>query len=194
MEFPIKIQAITNLTDARYFAAWNANILSFNISAALENPIGADKVSEIANWVAGPQIVGAFHPSDTTDFIEKMVQLAGLNGIEAVGTIDELQNINFEPSHIMVVQQGKLNLNDIQKLYSKYPNAIWSIQFDSTPEYDEIPDFVKYIETPQSISDIIKEIQNENIVGLQLRGGEEEKVGVKSFDELDDLWDQIMDF
>jgi len=48
------VQNITNLTDARYFAAWGVDYLSFNMNAESEYYLPWEKISEIIEWVEGP--------------------------------------------------------------------------------------------------------------------------------------------
>ena len=52
------IGSITNLTDARYFSAWEVEWLGFNLSQGEENAISPLQVAAMREWVEGPKIVG----------------------------------------------------------------------------------------------------------------------------------------
>ena len=45
---------ITNLTDARYFAAWGVEGMAFNIDTDAADALTADQLKEIVDWVEGP--------------------------------------------------------------------------------------------------------------------------------------------
>jgi len=47
-------QNIINLSDARYFAAWGVDYLSFNTIPDSDYFLELDKVQEIKDWVEGP--------------------------------------------------------------------------------------------------------------------------------------------
>ena len=51
----IKISQITNLTDARYFAAWGVDFLGFDINPESEHFSSPSIVAEISEWVEGPE-------------------------------------------------------------------------------------------------------------------------------------------
>ena len=48
-------QNITNLSDARYFAAWGVEYISFNTIQDSEYHIKDAAIKEIKDWVEGPQ-------------------------------------------------------------------------------------------------------------------------------------------
>jgi len=53
----ILIQNLTNLSDARYFAAWGAAYMSFNRNMGSPYFVEEERMKEIMDWVAGPQIL-----------------------------------------------------------------------------------------------------------------------------------------
>ena len=52
--------SITNLTDARYFAAWEVEWMGFNLNASEETFMPPAQVMAIKEWVEGPNILGEF--------------------------------------------------------------------------------------------------------------------------------------
>ncbi|NJN34709.1 MAG: hypothetical protein HC817_11125 [Saprospiraceae bacterium] len=56
----IKANAITNLTDARYFAAKEVEWLSFNFIENAPDYIEPMRARAIFEWVEGPKILGEF--------------------------------------------------------------------------------------------------------------------------------------
>ena len=68
LKVKVKAGSITNLTDARYFAAREAEWLSFPLGegAGMIEPI---KVKAIAEWVDGVKIVGEFNFSSPEEIV-----------------------------------------------------------------------------------------------------------------------------
>jgi phosphoribosylanthranilate isomerase len=60
----VKASSITNLTDARYFAAWEVEWLGFNLEAGSEDYIEPKNMNAIKEWVDGVKIVGEFNLPD----------------------------------------------------------------------------------------------------------------------------------
>ena len=60
LKIKVKASQITNLTDARYFAAKEVEWLSFNFREGAENYIDPMKARAMFEWVEGPRIVGEF--------------------------------------------------------------------------------------------------------------------------------------
>jgi len=63
----VKASQITNLTDARYFAAWEVEWLGFNFDKGSENYIQPQVMKAIKEWVEGPKMVGEFSFSSAED-------------------------------------------------------------------------------------------------------------------------------
>ena len=204
----IKASDITNLTDARYFAAKDVEWLSFNFMEGAASYIEPMKARAIFEWVEGPIIVGEFgHMTadeinfytegwglkavqvgyDTTaetiaaikngtiikDFqIEVFTNTDYLRGeMSNLATLVEAFQLSFDKNGIawsdLKSPQSMITVDDLRILCTEF-KIILSIDFD--------------------LQDL-DEILSLNVYGLNLRGGEEERVGVKSFDELDEVLD-----
>jgi len=207
----VKASQITNLTDARYFAAWEVEWLGFNFDKGSENYIQPQVMKAIKEWVEGPKLVGEFSFASAEDIrIAKemleldMVQvgmfvgeevLKGLEGVPVIKeivfhdemTLEDLENhlqqfepylefflLNFDKNGItweMIKNgQAKISPDDLLKISQKH-KMILSINFSGS-----------------TLSEILL---LEGLVGINVVGGEEEKVGVKSFDELDEIFETL---
>lgn len=56
----VKASSVTNLTDARYFAAKEVNYLGFNLEEGSPGYLEPASMKAIREWIAGPHIVGEF--------------------------------------------------------------------------------------------------------------------------------------
>ena len=60
LKIKVKASQITNLTDARYFAAKEVEWLSFDFTEGSSTYIDPMKARAMFDWVEGPCIVGEF--------------------------------------------------------------------------------------------------------------------------------------
>lgn len=171
-------QNITNLTDARYFAAWGVSYVSFNTIPDSPYHMTADKVQEIKDWLEGPKC------------------LIETNALE----FDELAD-----GHILSNVYSSLPMSkecfyriDMIELKKGLPSGKYIIKPDSETQLAEITamegETLQGIDLYIDISDLtISSIDQLGNFGLVVQGGEEEAAGVKSFDDLDELYDLLMD-
>lgn len=201
----VKASQITNLTDARYFAAREVEWLGFNLDAGTENFVHPLTVKSIQEWVEGPKIVGEFGLQDKNEILQT-IELLKLDGIQTGMFSDTAPFVEKGIPVIkeIVIEQGldyaeltKRLESDVRSAdifllnYSK--NKLpWSlVSLDSNALKDLCRRFKILLGidfTPIELEDILNSLP---IYGLNLKGGEEEKVGFKSFDELDEIFDML---
>lgn len=197
----IKASHITNLTDARYFAAWGTEWLGFTLEPGQEHYITPAQAAAIKGWVEGPGMVGEFSGLDI-DLMEETSKLLELDAIE-VSQFADLEKINRSiPVLVNIVLTPDMTPDElIQLLKSKHKAEYCILDFSKnkidpaifTPAWlqqvaDNYPIFIHPGQGNQPVQAILETIQP---AGLSLAGGEEEKVGLKSFDELDEIFDLL---
>ncbi|MEM6317415.1 MAG: hypothetical protein AAF960_07075 [Bacteroidota bacterium] len=206
----VKASSVSNLTDARYFAAWHVDWLGFDLTPSGLATLPLAQVKEIKDWIEGPKIIGQMDVLDLEesqqliDFLELEYIQVGmyapvthLNGLHIKTIIKE---VVIEPSTTLVVLEKHLEsyfeyvdyfqldfnkngidfskwttntllkLTDVQRLCQQY-DIFLSINFDGR---NTVP--------------ILEKLQP---MGIDLKGGMEEKVGFKSFDELDEIFEVL---
>lgn len=206
----IKASSIQNLTDARYFAAWHVEWLGFSLELGNANYTRPQDVKEIKEWLVGPKIVGEFGLAQSLEEIKEAVELLNLDAVQvgpyAEGTllqglapISVLQEwiledweglagfaqhcqqtadwvayyyLNLEKSGLnwTSLQENTAALEQLKALCEEYP-IILSLQC-----------------SPEELEAIIQQVQPH---GWSFQGGEEERVGVKSFDDLDGFFETL---
>lgn len=141
---------VTNLTDARYFAARGVDYLLFDMDT-----ISVDSALEIKEWVAGPDILLLFSSSSLSELDEAVIKLSPL-GISGK-TADDVASISHLSTHtdIFPYTENSIEFNDVTFVKLDHQTDLGSSE------------------------------------ALIIRGGEEEAVGIKSFDELDDVFDAL---
>lgn len=204
LKVDVQASAITNLTDARYFAAREAKYLCFDLSDGSVTP---QAVAAIKEWVDGMEIVGAFAVENVgeinalaEDLSLDVIQLGAfyqLSDIEQLASYKIAKQIIIEPNidwqnyeeqlmnsstfvhhFILDFQKSNIAWSDLTSMQVEQLKK-WCVQYkiilDLPFQTDQLPELIQL--APHAID---------------LKGGEEEKVGFKSYDELDDILDLLM--
>ncbi len=151
-EGPMKLMAthISNLTDARYFAARMVDYMVFD--PALLHVDAISTIKEIQGWIDG--VTWVLHGTTATDALHFIMEETNISaGLSA----DSLFLRHFSDQFLL--SDGEVVA----------PGGTWLTLRNKVPD-----------------SNMLR-----NYVGLVISGSGEEKVGFKSFDELDLLFDQI---
>ena len=203
----IKASNISNLTDARYFAAWYVDWLGFDLRST-ENTLSLAEVKAIKEWIEGPVIVGEI---DLLDF-EKAKEVITFLELEAIQVgmytpVEQLQSLQNYTIIKEVVIEPTMQASDLEAHLAEYFDVVsyFLLDFDKNGiDWEQIKKgtsfsmaFLKALcqrqeillsvnSKPTEIDDILKNIQP---YGLSIKGGIEEKVGFKSFDEVDEIFE-----
>ncbi|MEM1357152.1 MAG: hypothetical protein AAGF89_03090 [Bacteroidota bacterium] len=200
---------ITHLTDARYFAAWEVDYLAFPLGG--ENGISWEYLNALREWVEGPTIVaelpeGADGAAWAEELRAQQISLAllpyaapatapllakgigliasigveGYHGVEDIA--DALSEATAEAQFILLnFEQGGITWDD---LATGHPFGLAGLdQLLATRPC------LLQIDLGGANPKALKEAHH--LAGFAVRGSSEEKVGYKSFDDLDDLFEGL---
>lgn len=208
----VKATAITNLTDARYFAAWGTNWLGFDLQQGSDTYVQPQLVHAIKEWVDGVEIVGEFDLEPAPEILTtakmlglNVVQLGMFSSVETAIEVQEQYPIIKE-----VVIEKTTTIKDLTTVLEEFApyalaflidfeknNIHWDdlkngLPFDLAPFRSSCADFPILLALPWSNTDTLEEVLTTiRPYGISLKGGVEEKVGYKSFDELDKIFEAI---
>ncbi len=207
----VKASSITNLTDARYFAAWEAEWLGFDFDAGSEEHIPIQNMIAIKEWVDGVKIVGEFGATHSADDILAAIELVGLDAVQLgmlveTSTAMELKDVSIIKEFVV---QNDTTEEDIAEHFSNFAACTETFLLDfsksnftweALQKSEQITvDFIKELCQEFQIiigldfsGDMIDEFLESIIpLGIHVKGGEEEKVGFKAFDVLDEVFESI---
>ncbi len=206
----IKASAVNNLTDARYFAAREVEWLGFRLSGDPATTISRLATKAIMEWVDGVKIVGEFDFTTASE-IEETNNLLHLDAVQ-VGMftpIEELEGLqNLTVIKEVVVQMGTTQA-ELLAHFQQYAHCCtyflldftkaginWAMLQAGTPvSTDYLQRLFAEHKTILSLDFPAHEVQTvlETLrpEGLSLTGGVEEKVGLKSYEELDEILDNL---
>ena len=198
----IKASAITNLTDARYFAAKEVAFLGFNLEENTEGYLDPMHMKAIREWVEGPQVVGEFSRASAS-YVHEAAAFFGLDAVQVPATAEGSDWSVLEGLTVIASVDGSLPKIDAI-LEEKAPYVAYFL-IDMSGQIDPVTGIVTDLEAwkqrctrypvlirvdvaAQQWPELLAVLQP---AGIDLAGGEEERVGVKSFDEIEAIFDAL---
>lgn len=192
--------SINNLTDARYFAGWMVDYIIFHTDPSHPFYTNPQEIGTFQSWVEGPQYF--FELADEQfEQLEKMLVDLGGHGVSlpyekrslvASYDVQAMTHMSL-PTLQQSLESGALESLDSLVVIEKVKDIYQVIEvlkglkrnYDYSGEiYVELP--------PNSISE--DWVLSPEIDGFLMHGSPEEKVGFKSFDELDEIFEILQDF
>ena len=185
----VKANSVTNLSDARYFAAMGVEWMGFDMDKDSDSFVEPEAIKEIADWVDGPKITGEFSVSHEAGWIEYMVshlklsaiqtaKPVNLAGVEKIILINERSAEAIEAKLKDWKEQTDYFMIKVSQELSEEKLSHWMDKFDIIADLSAVDDSGRFIETMEPAF-------------LAVKGGEEEKVGYKSFDDLDEIFEAL---
>jgi phosphoribosylanthranilate isomerase len=201
----IKASEITNLTDARYFSAWAADYLGFNLVEGTDSFIEPIQLNAIKEWLSGPKIIAELGSMADVETIKFCLETLKLDGIQ-IGHFTPIENLEAISAETkIIVEIGLENLDElstvegIMKDWSSITNLFFLNLEKNHFSWNDFSSNETYIDALKSICsknnlilalefepEQLKEIlEKTDLHGIGLKGGSEEKTGIKSFEDLD---------
>lgn len=205
LKLPTKASQIHNLTDARYFAAWGVDWIGFDLDKA-----SLPSIKAIKEWVEGPKFIAEIGLQNV-DEIKEIIKILELDAVQVgmLGDLDLVKELEGIPIIKEVVVEQLDDWERIKKMLDVFAPFVdfFILNFDKNGiSYTDMNTsnrkhltqlcatnkvFLSIHFDPTEIDTLIEEIKP---LGISLAGGAEEKVGFKSFDELDDIFEALESF
>ncbi|MCA0236334.1 MAG: hypothetical protein LCH81_08115 [Bacteroidetes bacterium] len=198
----IKASAITNLTDARYFAAKEVAFLGFNLEENTEGYLDPMHMKAIREWVEGPQVVGEFSRASMS-YVREAAAFFGLDAVQVPVSAQEGDWSVLEGLTVIASVDG--SLSEIDAILEEKAPYVAYFLVDMSGQIDPATGFITHLDAwkqrcaryPVLIRADVAAPQWPELLaalqpaGIDLAGGEEERVGVKSFDEIEAIFDAL---
>lgn len=196
------VNGINNLSDARFCAGMGVDIISFNLKLDSPERIQAGPLKEIIGWVAGVQLAGEFERA-RPELINELASEFGLDLIQLdiPYLIDEIEEINRPVIQKVFINKDTVEseLLEMMELYAPFVHSflIYSNDFEAIDETNikflrELASrFTVYLGFGLSKKNISNALKKISPAGIGLQGGHEIKPGLKDFDELQEIFEEI---
>lgn len=195
----VKVNQVTNLSDARYCAGMGVQYLGFNFVSNHEFYVEPERFMEIKSWISGPELVGEFEDSEIS-MIRELPCLDALDLIE-INEPGNLQELSLLGKPVIL----KLNIPDYDSMSSLESDLQFAkdlVEYflldhtgDKSPDPSEVltlsnrfPIFLGFGIHKENVHQIIR---NSKLKGIALPGGKEEKVGFKDYEVLADILEEL---
>lgn len=187
----VKVGEISNLSDARYCAGMNVDMLGFRVVEGQPHYVSPELFKEIRGWFSGPAIV------------------AEVYGIQKGGDLQAIVQ-NYLPDFI------ELGLQDLLKIHSPYSTFLLSTTYEEVlaneaaiapfrvqiskiivpastdlKAVEELARSYKVILRLDAETSIDTVLTNSSIKGIALQGTPEEKPGLKNYDQLAEILEKL---
>ena len=205
----VKAAAVANLTDARYFAALGVDYLGFALEPGAVGFVTDTQVAAFREWIEGPALVGEFGHLPSAQ-VARQAEAMHLDVVQVgpFGKTTQLSAATDLPILQQLILGPDLGPLEAQRVVDANATNVrgfianFSRNGLTWERIQEIPAWMRWIEefcadyavlidipaAPHDIDDILRTFSPE---GIQLTGGEEEAVGVKSYDELDEWFEAL---
>ena len=182
--------SIGNLTDARYFAAWGVHGVGFDLDLQSPDHISPAAFQAFREWISGPIAIGEFSGVQEKGEIEELIKTLSLDAIQLGPFAPEGWKFEVPIFQVILVEQERNNAYaDAIIIKSENPNFEWREQREILKSM--ISAKKAYLDLPIDIHEFEEVINVLKPEGFILRGGEEEKVGFKSYDEVDEIMELL---
>ncbi|MEO1052190.1 MAG: phosphoribosylanthranilate isomerase [Bacteroidota bacterium] len=194
----VKVGRVNNLSDARYCAGMNVDLIGFNLDKDDENYVDITKYAGIKEWLSGIKYVGEFETS-SIDEIEEAIEAYEPDYIQ-------ITDISMVPD-LRDTERGLILNIDIRSLEDLLPRIIQckedisylllESQEDRVSETQkdvisaankEVPVLLGFGFAEDNVEALIDEV---GVSGISLNGGDEIRPGFKDYDELADILEAL---
>ena len=202
----VKASQVTNLTDGRYFAAWEVEWIGFNFELGTDTSVDIQKMKEIRDWLEGPSFVGEFGLTnaetirETATFLE--LDYVQINHFTEVETAKAIKDIPIIKEILILKEEDNSTVQITMTAFNSYVKFFLLDFTKSGISWEEIKsgkyldfytlkqicqDYAVILSVDLNTDNLTEVMETLNPYGLNLTGGEEEKVGFKSFDDIDEI-------
>lgn len=193
----IKLNAVTNLSDARYCAGMGVSYIGFCLDANNINFLEPSKLNAIAQWIAGVGIIFEFDAFD-----EEAYQINSASIAPEFIQVNQCEDWNLLTSTAVPIIHRMIFNNNWNELFAAANNSaaqyILIDNLDSESILNKSEELATLCDLKQiAISGNIHKdhavqlVNTYNLWAIAIDGGEEQRIGIKNFDDMADFFEAI---
>ncbi|MBX2844925.1 MAG: hypothetical protein KTR13_01835 [Saprospiraceae bacterium] len=203
----VKASSISNLSDARYFAALEVDWVSYVCNPHSEKFVAPQQLVEMKNWLSGPKHCGECLNMDFESIIA-VIDECGLEGVEVdVFNRNRKELANKVTVFTRILVDKTMTFDDLTELIREKSTGSHHFILDFKTNaigFDDLEEGIPFqleelkvlaeacpvlLDVPLKANQVKSVLETQ--LGLNLHGGEEERVGVRSFDDVQDIMEQL---
>jgi phosphoribosylanthranilate isomerase len=192
----VKINRITNLTDARFCAGMNVDVMGFSLESDEPNFLTPTQFKEITGWISGIEFAAEFKNASSDEIKGILENYSNITWIESQN-LETLLGLGETGMQLIYKQkiddEGTWQENTLKKLKGLEISVHLISQTETFTQkkldlIDSISSYCKVILgfgiTPETAENILS---THAISGFALDSGDEIKPGLRDFDKLADI-------
>lgn len=198
----VKISAVNNLSDARYCAGMQVNLIGFCLEESDKNFVSPDKFKEITGWLSGVQYVAEFTHTHPERILSLLQYYPSIDHIEIKEEIHlkMLVNTNFG----IILNQKLNNIDDLDDLIRKSAsyrdfNIALLLEADDLEINEDVKDKINVLSSHCQVllgfgfeaDSVLRLVEQTGSKGISIKGGDEIKPGLKDFDEMAEILETL---
>jgi phosphoribosylanthranilate isomerase len=196
----VKIDGVTNLSDARYCAGMYVDVLGFSLEESSQKFLNPTQYEEITGWVSGLEFAAEFETEEADIIQLKLEKYSNITWIQhrRLDTLLKLKdtgkNLIFQAD---IAELAHIESQVAEKLQSEGVYLLLKADHEklSKDELTTISILAKSIQvilgSGISAFNVKKLVDDLGLFGISLEGGVEIKPGLKDFDELADILEEL---
>ncbi len=196
----VKINSVTNLTDARYGAGMYVNLLGFRLERTADKYVSPELFKDISGWVSGVEFVGEFTHDRNPDILEILESYPTIKWIEydRIDMLKTLEGKGYSLIYKMNLEEVRHIEPDVAKTLSQSGIIFHVISDDDIVSAEDFEVIRKLTEsckvilgtgiTIENVQSLVKEV---GIYGISLSGSDEIKPGLKDMDLLAEILEKL---
>lgn len=196
----VKLNQISNLTDARYGAGMYVDLLGFNLNENTENFITPEQFKELTGWVSGVEFVAELSHESRPNILEIVKEYPGISWIE-YDRIEELEGLigqGFSLIYKMKLEEVKHIEPEVATELNESGIIFHVVSKDNHLNLDDIEVIKKLSDNCKVIlgtgltsENVLSLLEQVKIFGISLDGGLESKPGLKDMSELSEILEKL---
>ncbi len=179
---PFKAGSITNLTDARFFAAYEVDYIGFCFDPQSPNYISPQNALAIKGWIHGPKIVAEFANQDL-DNVLNIINFFEPDVLEIGDEYFEGNNLLIKTDLPIIFKTSVGRLTSISEVNILFILTAHNNSFD-LPKYP-FPIMLAITNEEFDITTFMYD-------AIQIKGAAETEVGVRDYDTLGELMERLL--
>jgi phosphoribosylanthranilate isomerase len=179
----VKVGKITNLSDARYCAGMNVDMLGFVTVQTQENYLPVKDYQDIRGWVSGPKVVAEAYGVKNQEELTAILENYRPDYLEL-----SLLELSFVPTTLPIL----LRIESVESIPTQPNLTIYAVIVNDATLVTPLTDSNILVFLDASGSSLPADILNNNAVdGIVLSGSKEESPGLKDYDHLAEVLESL---
>jgi phosphoribosylanthranilate isomerase len=180
----VKVGKVTNLSDARYCAGMNVDLLGFVTVENQENYLTPAAFQDIRGWLSGPQIVAEIYGLSSASELAEIIENYKPDYLE----LSEKELPLVDGSLPLMLRWDKYALDKISVIPNLYALIGDKAQLHTIGNQKSTTKVLVIVENVNEVEEVSSQPA---VKGIVLNGTQEESPGLKDYDHLSEILERL---